>query len=67
MKNDVIRVVESCKNINSTGAERLSMNIVKHIIESIIKPLIKHISTGFMYFVYMSTQEVFDWQTFYPE
>ena len=35
-EKEVIRVVESCKNKSSTDAEGLSMNIVKHIITSII-------------------------------
>ena len=38
-ENEVIRVVESCKNKSSTDADGLSMNIVKHIITPIIKPL----------------------------
>ena len=46
-ENDVIRVVESCKNKSSTDAEGLSMNIVKHIITSIIKPLTHIFNTSF--------------------
>ena len=46
-ENEVIRVVESCKNKSSTDAEGLSMNIVQHIITSIIKPLTHICNTSF--------------------
>ena len=46
-ENEVIRVVESCKNKSSTDAEGLSMNIVKHIITSIITPLTRIFNTSF--------------------
>ena len=46
-ENEVIRVVESCKNKSSADAEGLSMNIVKHIITTIIKPLTHIFNTSF--------------------
>ena len=46
-ENEVIRVVERCKNKSSTYAEGLSMNIVKHIITSIITPLTHIFNTSF--------------------
>ena len=46
-ENEVIRVVESCKNKSSTDADGLSMNIVKHIITLILKPLTHIFNTSF--------------------
>lgn len=38
-ENLIHRVVESCKNKSLTGADGLSMDIVKRVITTIIKPL----------------------------
>ena len=38
-EKEVHKVVESCKNKSSTDADGLSMNIVKRVITTIIKPL----------------------------
>ena len=38
-EKEVHKVVENCKNKSSTDADGLSMNIVKRVITTIIKPL----------------------------
>ena len=46
-ENEVHKVVESCKNKSSTDADGLSMNIVKRVITTIIKPLTHVFNTSF--------------------
>ena len=46
-ENEVIRVVETCKNKISTDAEGLNMSIVKHAITSTFKPLTHVYNTSF--------------------
>ena len=46
-EKEVHKIVESCKNKSSTDADGLSMNIAKHVITTIIKPLTHVFNTSF--------------------
>ena len=62
-ENEVIGVVESCKNKSSTDAE--GMNIDKHIITSIIKPLTHIFSTSFQTYIMAITKNIVFGDTYY--